>query len=293
MWDEDKPDAVFIVINPKLHPQLAIEALERGLHVFVEKPPSLTVAEARQMADASGRAGKILAVGFMKRFATGYRMVRGFIDEGDTPHQLEAKFAYGPYRLAWGGPADALGFLLDNSIHFFDLARYFMGNVTRLYAHRVEVAVDRIGYSIVLEFESGTSALLNLSSLQSRDYPSERMELVCEGHSVVVDNIVRVTRRRTAQVPSAGRIIDPDRESLLWEPNFSFPFSENSSLFHLGYAGEVRAFTEAALEERRHTPDIADGIEALRLVAATMKSAETRLPVDMASFADDEAAFPE
>src|SRR6266851_4881624 len=50
----DQPlDAVLVCAPPAIHEQVTLAALERGLHVFLEKPPSMTAAGARRLVDAA------------------------------------------------------------------------------------------------------------------------------------------------------------------------------------------------------------------------------------------------
>ncbi len=65
-------DAVLITTPPATHCQLALQVLEKGLPVLVEKPMALTVSEASLMLETSRRAQKPLWVGFNRRFRAPY-----------------------------------------------------------------------------------------------------------------------------------------------------------------------------------------------------------------------------
>lgn len=62
-----QPDAVCIATWPDTHEALALNALEAGCHVFVEKPLATTVSGAARVVDAATRAGKKLVVGYILR----------------------------------------------------------------------------------------------------------------------------------------------------------------------------------------------------------------------------------
>lgn len=62
-----KPDAVCISTYPDTHESFAIKALEKGCHVFIEKPLADTVEGAERVADAAKKAGKKLVVGYILR----------------------------------------------------------------------------------------------------------------------------------------------------------------------------------------------------------------------------------
>src|SRR5689334_21797204 len=57
-----RPDVVHILTPPASHARLAIEALDMGCHVFVEKPMASTVADCDAMIAAAARAGRVLSV---------------------------------------------------------------------------------------------------------------------------------------------------------------------------------------------------------------------------------------
>ena len=58
--------------------------VERGLPVFLEKPPAPTAAEAWQLAEAAEQAGVTVAVGFMKRYSTANRIALNIVDSRNS-----------------------------------------------------------------------------------------------------------------------------------------------------------------------------------------------------------------
>lgn len=66
----DNPEILAVSINtpPNTHFQLAMDALNAGKHVFVEKPPALTVEECQQMIDLAKEKGKVLFMAFHARY---------------------------------------------------------------------------------------------------------------------------------------------------------------------------------------------------------------------------------
>src|SRR5919108_2036210 len=65
---EDDLDAVVISAPAATHAEVTIAALDAGLHVFVEKPLCITLADADRIITARNRAGRVVQVGYMKRF---------------------------------------------------------------------------------------------------------------------------------------------------------------------------------------------------------------------------------
>ena len=68
-------DAVVICSPAGTHAEVALAALDAGLHVFVEKPMCLTLADADAIVPARDRAGKVVQVGYMKRFDPAYELL--------------------------------------------------------------------------------------------------------------------------------------------------------------------------------------------------------------------------
>lgn len=72
---EQQLDAILIASPDCYHAEIAHAALSRGVHVFSEKPLCYSVAEAKELAQARDRAGKVVQVGYMKRFDPNYEQL--------------------------------------------------------------------------------------------------------------------------------------------------------------------------------------------------------------------------
>lgn len=126
-------DAVSVCTWNCAHAPCAIAALEAGCHVLCEKPMALNAEEARQMAETARRTGKLLMIGFVRRFGNDCQVLKDFIDNGYFGPIYYAKAAYlrrcgnpggwfGDRARSGGGP------LIDLGVHVIDLVRYLMGN---------------------------------------------------------------------------------------------------------------------------------------------------------------------
>lgn len=65
--ERTRPDAVCISTYPDTHEEFAVKALEKGCHVFIEKPIADTVEGAERVAEAAKKAGRKLVVGYILR----------------------------------------------------------------------------------------------------------------------------------------------------------------------------------------------------------------------------------
>ena len=283
MLEEENLDALFVVVGPDAHPPIVMDAMARGLHVFVEKPPCRTVAQAKEMAEASRSTGKFLMVAFKKRFSPTYERAFEIVNstEFGRPTSISARLGLwiDRERLAESSSSGAdvpedrfFMLLLDYFIHHLDLLRFFMGDVEQLFYERV-VSSQRPTYAVSLQFAGGAVGSLFMTALQSPNSFQERVEIVGEGANVVIDNASKLVYYRRAATPPEDSFVGEDEEApLVWEPAFSLSQVRNKVLFIGGFAGEVRHFAEAVLNDTPPTSNILDGLEAVRLVHALCQS---------------------
>jgi len=133
MLANEQLDAVSVCTWNSEHAPVTIAALDAGLHVLCEKPMATSAKEAAEMKEAADRNGKLLMIGFVRRFGNDCEIVKDFIDRGDFGELYHAKATYlrrkgnpggwfGDKSRAGGGP------LIDLGVHVIDLTRYLMGN---------------------------------------------------------------------------------------------------------------------------------------------------------------------
>ena len=83
MLAEVRPDVVHVATPPRSHFALASAALEAGAHVFVEKPATVTQAEAVELAERSRRKGRALIEDYNYIYNGATRKILGLIESGD------------------------------------------------------------------------------------------------------------------------------------------------------------------------------------------------------------------
>lgn len=135
LLDLEELDAVDICTPNFLHSSIAVDALNKGKHVFCEKPDAVSVEEVLKMKKASEESGRLLMVMRNNRFTSHARFTKKFIEEGHMGKIYAAKCGWVRRRdvpgigswftnkkLSGGGP------LIDLGVHMIDLALWFMGN---------------------------------------------------------------------------------------------------------------------------------------------------------------------
>lgn len=290
-------DCVLVAMHPRLQPRLAIDCLDAGKHVFVEKPPAEDLEAAFEMKEAAEKAGRHVMVGFMKRFSEPYRRAREIATrpEFGPVSAYEGRFTFGVYP-----PRAVYDFLNGFGCHHLDLARFLVGELDWVFAARVTRApgdtpewrpsaleLPVVGsawrdmwrqaegleppqeeaWAAVLGFESGAVGTLQLNCLERLN---ERVVLTGRQSAVAVDGW------RAVSAHLAGR-----ETPEVWEPNDQLPVDALDPRCLHGFAGEVRHFVECARDGRRPDVTIDDGIAAIRIEQAMKRSVAERRPVDV------------
>lgn len=126
-------DAVSVCTWNSQHAPCTITALNAGKHVLCEKPMATSAEEAREMEAAAEKNGKLLMIGFVRRFGNDCAILKDFINNdyfGDI-YYTKATYLrrkgnpggwFGDKARSGGGP------LIDLGVHVIDLVRYLLGN---------------------------------------------------------------------------------------------------------------------------------------------------------------------
>lgn len=192
-------DAVVIATRHDSHPSLAVQAIEAGKHVFVEKPLAVTTEQLAQIEnaiDSSPIAGeKILTVGFNRRFAPHVRHMAALLDGVSEPKVFVMTVNAGAIPpghwvqdAAVGG-----GRIIGEACHFIDLLRFLARSpisgfdaVSLGKSDGNPVAEDKS--SITLRFEDGSIGTIHYLANGHKSFPKERLEVFCAGRILQLDN---------------------------------------------------------------------------------------------------------
>ena len=138
-------DAVLIATPHYSHPQIAIEALRYGLHVLVDKPLAVHVADGRRMLAAYRDTTRCFGVMFQERSRPLYMTIKSMLQEGTLGairrvhwivtdwFRSQAYYQSSPWRATWKGEGG--GLLINQCPHNLDLLYWFMGLPGRVTAH--------------------------------------------------------------------------------------------------------------------------------------------------------------
>ncbi len=255
MLAQESLDAVFIVTTydedgrPQAT-QLALDALEAGCHVWMEKPTAASVAEVQHLIDTSSRVGRYVLTGLKKTFFPSIVKAKTIIssEEFGRPASMYIRYPQQMPPLGERGDLRNVNGLLDHIYHPGSIINELMGPVER-FSYQWEPITG--GSVTNLTFTSGAVGTLHMPGDPSGTSPLERLEVVGEHANVVVDNGVRVTYYRPATRPAYGRsssyLVENEVAPLSWEPEFSLGQLYNKNIFYLGYVQEVLHFCECVM----------------------------------------------
>jgi predicted dehydrogenase len=169
-------EGVLISTPHSMHAAQVVAAARAGKHVFVEKPFTLTVADARRATEACRATGVVLAVGHQRRRQAAHRALKGLLDDGALGRvvQIEGNVsADGGFALvkpgAWRADRGETpgGSMTNLGIHHVDTFRYLLGPIVRVMALSRQVALTGVDMedatSILFEFASRALGYLGTS----------------------------------------------------------------------------------------------------------------------------------
>ena len=131
--DKEKPDFIVSGLPTYMHEEASVYALERGVHVFSEKPMALTKESCENMLNAAKKSGCKLMIGQCLRFDPIFKEIKKYIDEETFGKARRAEFSRYSQTPVWSkndwllNPAQSGGCILDMHVHDVDLINYFFG----------------------------------------------------------------------------------------------------------------------------------------------------------------------
>lgn len=181
-------DAVIIATPNNQHYELAMTAIEHGVHVLCEKPLAMNYPEAIRLADAARQAGVKTMMPFTYRFMPTSRYLKHLIEQGyiGRPYHLNMRYYTGfardgKYMWRFDVAESGSGVSGDLGTHWLYLADWFYGEIRAVSAmlgyqvHRAS-RPDAQPYEpaddsavMMLEFENGAKGVLHVSAVAYED----------------------------------------------------------------------------------------------------------------------------
>jgi predicted dehydrogenase len=288
-------DAVLIATPHYSHTSIGIDALQRGLHVLVEKPISVHKADCERLIAAHQNPKQVFAVIFNQRTDPYYLKVRELIRGGDLGpirrinwiitnwFRPDAYFKLGSWRATWAGEGG--GVLLNQCLHNLDLFQWLFGMPKRVRGfcrfgryHDIEVEDDATAY---FEYADGTTAVFLTSTGEAPG--TNRLEVAAENGRLVLENDTLVFTKNEMPMTEFSRTATRA---------FAAPATQESKFTFPGHGGQhvevLQNFVDAILDGTPLLAPAPEGIRSVELVNAILFSSAlnqtVELPLDSAAY---------
>lgn len=289
MLDSGKIDAVLVAVPHYFHPEYAIAAMQRGIHVMCEKPAGVYTLQVREMlAEADKHPELVFGMMFNQRTNCVYRKMRELVQSGDygnirrtnwiITNWYRPQFYYdsGAWRATWSGEGG--GVLLNQCPHQLDLWQWICGMPVKVDAklhygkwHDIEVEDDVTAY---VEYANGATGTFITST---GDAPgTNRFEITMDGGKLICEDNKLMLYKLDVPEPEFNKTC---KESFA-HPNVEVVEVETDGK-NPQHNGVLIAFADAILNGGKLVADGREGINGLTISNAMHLSSWLGHPVDI------------
>jgi len=274
-------DVVNICTPSGLHAQMAIEALQAGKHVIVEKPMALSLEDADRMIATAKSTGRRLCVVLQNRYNPPMQDLRRVVDEGRLGRLLLGNATvrwFRPqeyYEDGWHGTwAMDGGALMNQSIHHIDALQWLMGDVESVYAYTATLAhkieAEDIGV-VAIRFKSGALGSVEGSTVTFPENLEGSVAIFGERGSIKVGGTA-LNRKVFWKIEGE---LEHERELLTREQ------VDPPSVYGYSHKAVVADMLTAVREGREPRTNGVEARRSVALVLAIYESARTGQPVNL------------
>ena len=309
MLDSGDVDAVVTTVPHYLHPQMAIDALVRGIHVLVEKPAGVYTGQVRKLLDTAAAHPELTtAIMFNQRTNALYQDLRELVAGGTlgklrhtswiitTWWRPQGYYDQSRWRATWGGEGG--GVLVNQAPHQLDLWQWICGVPTSVFAKLAfgfqrDIAVED-EVTAVVDFGGGATGTFITCT---HDLPgTDRLEILLDQGKIVVEDSKRVTVTRLSaperelsdrmDMTDVMRIFagGADSSDLMTTTTTTY-----ESVWSEQHPAVIENFSANILDGTPLIAPVGDGIHGVRLANAVHLSGWTGKEVSIDDF--DEAAY--
>ena len=180
-------DAVTLAVPTKFHHKIALDCIDSGISILIEKPLASSVSEAREIVDQVLLSDITVAVGHIERFNPVITAAKKYLDSGDWGNLVSVsskRVSSYPDRIS------DVGVLLDTAIHDIDAISYLVGSeVNSVYGSGKKLIHKKCEdhVNVVMNFRSGVIATIESSWLMPTR--ERKLSLITDKVSVNLDYI--------------------------------------------------------------------------------------------------------
>lgn len=257
-------DAVIAVVPPTLHRAIAEAVAAAGKALLIEKPLATTGADAVAILRALRTAGVPCLMGHTLRWNAVVRTVRELVASMGPLRALGLNQRFEPSGLDWLDRPETSGggIILHTGVHSFDLVRFLTGReVVRVWCRTSRIATRRTedNFAATLDLE-GDDALVTVSGCRATAGRSGLIDAAAGDGQLVADH----------QLHFAYRVRGLERTDIGLPPPAHTVREALEAFARLLVAGEAPPTS------------LADGVRAVQIAEACMRSAAAGVPIDVA-----------
>jgi predicted dehydrogenase len=202
--------ALYVCIPPFAHGDLEVLAARKGIHLFVEKPVSLDLAEGLRARDAIRAAGILSSVGYSLRYLQATDTARAYLAGRPVAMVTANRWGGLPGAPWWRVMSQSGGQLVEMTTHQVDLMRHLVGEILEVHArYALRVLVDAEGVSVpdvqlaTFLFDSGAIGSITTTCALTQGGGRSDMEFILR------DAVAHYTSRDFRVTPESAPQPDP------------------------------------------------------------------------------------
>jgi predicted dehydrogenase len=211
----EKPDACILAVHTGLHYSMCVQALEAGIHVFVEKPLVLNLSEGEKLVNLASQKNLILMVGHVVRFMPPYLKLKHWIESGEfgklswlSMTRLTGLPTWGQWMEKQKDFGSSGGALFDLAVHDIDFVQWVLGKPDSIKATLLPGKLSARDYVCAQwQYRSGPDVKIEGGTRFKPHFPFEAgfiadFERASIRYSSHVEHITIATDAGTMQVPA-------------------------------------------------------------------------------------------
>lgn len=266
MLAQERPDIVTVAVPTEFHYPVALDAMAAGCHVLIEKPIAATEEQALELIDQAEKVGRKLMVGHIVRFDPAVQALKEHLDRGDLGRIFQVRCRrLGPFP----SRVRDVGVVIDLATHDLDMIRFLTGQeAVRVYAETEQEIHSSYEDLLVgtIRLQDGTIGLLDINWLT----PNKIRELTVTGERgmFLVDHLTQdlyfyENAEANGERWSAISLLRGVSEGRM----IRYPVQKYEPL-----KAELQAFVKAVVDDTAVPVNGQDGLAALRLAQALVRS---------------------
>ncbi|WP_042458905.1 Gfo/Idh/MocA family protein [Neobacillus dielmonensis] len=284
-------EAVSICTWNHTHAEISMAALQAGKHVLVEKPLCTTVKDALQVEQIVKETGKLLQVGFVRRYGSNTNILKQFIDHDELGEIYYAKASclrrlgnpggwFSDKERSGGGP------LIDLGVHVIDLCWYLMGrpkvksvsgNTYNKLGNRANVqnlsyykaadfdasnnTVEDLAIALI-RFENGASLMVDVSFTLHAKQDEMSVKLYGDKGGAEIEPELLIVSEKYDTVVN----LTPQVDMLTFD-------------FVKGFQAEIDHFVDCCLTGKETISPVEDGVEIMKILCGIYESSQKGMEI--------------